>query len=108
MSNSRLDRRLAIGCYQAKQLLRSRASQWLSLYNALLLSALVLLFPQLLTGGRGGPHHVFLALMMFGISTGFVFGVGFVPHNRVLAVLLGPCVGWPLMIASIGWLALSL
>jgi predicted membrane protein len=35
-----------------------------------------------------------LTLIMWGMSAGFVHGVGFVPRNRVLRVLLGPVIAW--------------
>ena len=34
---------------------------------------------------------------MWGMSAGFVHGIGFVPRNNVLRVLLGPVIAWLLM-----------
>ena len=31
---------------------------------------------------------------MWGMSAGFVHGIGFVPRNNVLRVLLGPVAAW--------------
>jgi cyd operon protein YbgE len=66
-----------------------------SLVAALALMVLVTLLPRGLTAEDGSPiSHGVLALIMWGMSAGFVHGVGFVPRNRVLRVLLGPVVAW--------------
>jgi cyd operon protein YbgE len=68
----------------------------LSLLAALGLMLLVTLLPRGLTGADGSPlGHGVLTLVMWGMSAGFVHGVGFVPRNRILRVLLGPVVAWP-------------
>lgn len=67
----------------------------ITLAAALVLMFLVTLFPRPLTVEDGSPiSHGILALIMWGLSAGFVHGVGFVPHNRTLRVLLGPAVAW--------------
>ena len=69
-----------------------------SLLAALTLMLLVTLLPRGLTAEDGSAiSHGVLALIMWGMSAGFVHGVGFVPHNRILRVLLGPVVAWLLM-----------
>jgi predicted membrane protein len=56
---------------------------------------LVTLLPRGLTGADGSPlGHGVLTLVMWGLSAGFVHGVGFVPRNRILRALLGPLVAW--------------
>lgn len=70
----------------------------LSLTWAFGLMILVTVFPRGLTTADGNPiSHGALALIMWGISAGFVHGVGFVPHNSLLRVLLGPVIAWLLM-----------
>ena len=69
-----------------------------SLLAALTLMLLVTLLPRGLTTEDGSPiGHGMLTLIMWGLSAGFVHGVGFVPRNRILRVLLGPVVAWLLM-----------
>lgn len=66
-----------------------------SLLAALTLMLLVTLLPRGLTVDDGSPiGHGVLTLIMWGLSAGFVHGVGFVPRNRILRVLLGPVVAW--------------
>jgi len=66
-----------------------------SLLAALTLMLLVTLLPRGLTDADGSPiGHGVLALIMWGLSAGFVHGVGFIPENRVLRVLLGPLAAW--------------
>jgi predicted membrane protein len=67
----------------------------LSLATALALMALVTLLPRGLTTADGSPiNHGVLSLIMWGMSAGFVHGVGFVPRNPVLRVVLGPVTAW--------------
>jgi predicted membrane protein len=77
------------------RLLDSSWARALSLGSALALMILVTLFPRGLTVADGSPiSHGALMLIMWGMSAGFVHGVGFVPHHRVLRVLLGPVAAW--------------
>ena len=70
----------------------------ISLVAALALMTLVTLLPHGLATADGSPiSHGVLVLIMWGMSAGFVHGVGFVPRNRVLRMLLGPAVAWLLM-----------
>jgi len=69
-----------------------------SLVSALALMILVTVFPRGLTVADGSPiSHGALTLIMWGMSAGFVHGIGFVPRSKVLRVLLGPVVAWLLM-----------
>jgi predicted membrane protein len=69
-----------------------------SLVTAIALMLLVTLFPRALTTADGSPiGHGVLMLIMWGMSAGFVHGVGFVPRNRLLRLLLGAAAAWALM-----------
>ncbi len=73
-------------------------AQGISLFTALALMLLVTLLPRALATADGSPiNHGTLTLIMWGLSAGFVHGVGFVPRHRVLRILLGPVIGWLLM-----------
>ncbi|MBU1397224.1 MAG: cyd operon YbgE family protein [Gammaproteobacteria bacterium] len=76
-------------------LLDSGWARGISLLAALSLMLLVTLLPRGLTVDDGSPiSHGVLTLIMWGLSAGFVHGVGFVPRNRILRMLLGPLVAW--------------
>lgn len=63
-----------------------------------MMMVLITVFPHGLTAASGSPiSHGMLVLIMWGLSAGFVHGVGFVPHNPVLRGVLGPLIAWPLM-----------
>lgn len=80
------------------RVLDSGWARGVSLVLALALMILVTLFPRGLTVADGSPiSHGVLTLIMWGMSAGFVHGVGFVPRNNVLRVLLGPAIAWLLM-----------
>lgn len=75
--------------------LDSGCARGVSLLAALGLMLLVTLLPRGLTVEDGSPlGHGVLMLIMWGMSAGFVHGVGFVPRNRVLRILLGPLAAW--------------
>jgi len=66
-----------------------------SLGAAIAMMLLITLLPRGLTTADGSPiNHGVLMLIMWGMSAGFVHGVGFVPRNQVLRVLLGPVIAW--------------
>jgi predicted membrane protein len=66
-----------------------------SLGAAITLMLLITLLPRGLTSADGSAiSHGLLSLIMWGMSAGFVYGIGFVPRNRVLRVVLGPVVAW--------------
>lgn len=67
----------------------------ISLGCALALMLLVTLFPRGLTAADGAPAgHSLLMLIMWGLSAGFVHGVGFVPRTPGLRLALGPLAAW--------------
>lgn len=69
--------------------------QGITLGVAFVLMLLITVYPRALATPDGGPiSHSILMLIMWGLSAGFVYGVGFVPRNRVLRVALGPWVAW--------------
>jgi predicted membrane protein len=80
-----------------KRLPYGTAARLGSLLGALSVMMLVTLYPAALTrDGAALPHGV-LMLVMWGLSAGFVHGVGFVPHHPLLRLLLGPYAAWPLL-----------
>lgn len=77
-----------------------------SLVTAFALMLLVTLAPRALTAADGSPiGHGILTLIMWGMSAGFVHGVGFVPRHAVLRIALGPYVAWPLMALGLSFFA---
>ena len=78
----------------AAGLLYGGAARALSLVMALVISLSVLGWPKLVVSANGHVDHGWLTLLMWGMAAGFVHGVGFVPRNRWLRVLLGPVVAW--------------
>lgn len=69
-----------------------------SLVAALALMLLITLAPRALTAADGSPlGHGLLMLVMWGLSAGFVHGVGFVPRNPVPRFLFNAWTAWGLM-----------
>lgn len=75
----------------------------LSFLLAAALSVLILVYPKALASGIADVRHGLLSLLMWGVAAGFVHGVGYTPVRPILRVLLGPYVGWPLMLGGIAW-----
>jgi predicted membrane protein len=60
---------------------------------ALMLAALVTFYPPAVAS----LSHGLITLVIWGMSAGFVHGIGFDPDGRIWRVLLGPVVAWVLM-----------
>ncbi|MCA1925786.1 MAG: cyd operon YbgE family protein [Thiobacillus sp.] len=70
-------------------------AQGITLAVAFTLMLLITIYPRALATESGGPiSHGILMLIMWGLSAGFVYGVGFIPRSRLLRVALGPWVAW--------------
>jgi len=69
---------------------------------ALGMTGLVLVRPVLFAPG-GEVRHLPLLAIMWGLAAGYTHGVGFVPRNRVLKVLLGPGPAWVLLLGGLLW-----
>ncbi len=54
-----------------------------SLLAALSIMLVGTFYPPLLVGQVTGPDHLFLTLLLLGMSVGFVRGVGLVPAQKV-------------------------
>jgi predicted membrane protein len=81
-----------------KRIFDSGWTRGVSLVLALSLMLLITLLPRGLTTHDGSAiSHGLLTLIMWGMSAGFVHGVGFVPRNRLLRLLLGAAAAWALM-----------
>ncbi|MCF7202155.1 cyd operon YbgE family protein [Pseudomonas oligotrophica] len=80
----------------AERLAYRPAARALSLLLAAPLALLLLIHPAAMLDGQGGYSHPQLMLVMWGISAGFVHGVGFVPLFRPWRWLLGPLPAWAL------------
>jgi cyd operon protein YbgE len=66
-----------------------------TLAAAIALMLLITLMPRGLTTADGSAiSHGMLSLVMWGMSAGFVHGIGFVPRNRILRIVFSPLVAW--------------
>lgn len=79
----------------------------LSFILAVVLSVLILVWPHAVAVSLTEIRHGLLSLLMWGMAAGFVHGVGYVPVHRIWRVLLGPMLGWPIMIGGIVWVVLK-
>ena len=71
------------------------------LFTAAGLALAVTIYPRGLMQDGLAMNHGLLSVLMWGMSAGFVHGVGFDPSNRWLRILLGPVVAWSLLL--LGW-----
>lgn len=81
--------------------LDSSLARGMLLFAAAGLALAVTIYPRGLMQDGVALNHDLLSVLMWGMSAGFVHGVGFDPSNRWLRVLLGPVVAWPLLL--LGW-----
>lgn len=85
----------------------SGAARALSLLIAICISIGLLAWPHLVVRADGRVNYTGLILLMWGMAAGFVHGVGFLPRNHVLRIILGPIAAWslpPMVIISIQFL----
>lgn len=81
--------------------LYSGVARAVSLILALTICLAILGLPQLVVSADGSVDHGWLTILMWGMSAGFVHGVGFVPRNRILRIVLGPLVAWGVSLLAI-------
>lgn len=76
-----------------------------SLLAAGTLALVIMLYPVALSRSGAMPPHGLLALVMLGISAGFVHGVGFKPKAWLWRALFHPLLAWLLMAAGFALLS---
>jgi predicted membrane protein len=81
-------------------MMNSPAARHISLILALVLSALLFIFPQVVTE-NGKAQHSLLMLLLIGNIIGYIHGVGFKAYSKLYQLILSPLVGWPMMITGI-------
>jgi cyd operon protein YbgE len=72
----------------------------ISLLAASILALIIMLYPVALSQDGSAPSHGLLALIMLGISAGFIHGVGFTPKAVLWRWLFHPALAWLLMAAG--------
>ncbi|SEQ82663.1 cyd operon protein YbgE [Azotobacter beijerinckii] len=80
-----------------KRLLQRWPLRTLSLLLASPLALILLIHPSMIVDPEAGYSHSLLMLVMLGISSGFIHGVGFDPRGLVWRILFHPVGGWVLM-----------
>ena len=90
---------------EARPWLRHGASRALSLALAVPLALVLLIHPGAMLDAQGRYSHGLLTLVMWGICSGFIHGVGFDPHGRLWRGVFHPLGGWLLM--GLGYLILA-
>jgi len=81
-------------------------ARMISLVLSLILSALILLYPQIVIDDNNQANHKLLMLFLSGTMLGFIHGVGFHIKSSLGRYLLSPLISWPIMLGGI-WLSLS-
>jgi cyd operon protein YbgE len=72
-------------------------SCWVSLALAVTVSVLILAYPRMVATSISDLKQGLLSLLMWGVATGFVHGVGFVPRMTLWRIAFHPLLGWPVM-----------
>lgn len=79
-------------------------SRAISLLLAVPLALVLLIHPAAMLDDKAHYSHGLLMLVMWGISSGFIHGVGFIPYGRLWRNLFHPLGGWLLL--GLGYLTL--
>lgn len=72
-----------------------------SFFFASAVSLIILFMPQLVASSTEGINHGALSLCLWGVSAGFVYGIGYVPRLLIWRILLGPLVVFPAIIVGV-------
>lgn len=83
------------------KLLSSRWLRAISLLMAATIAAVVIVYPRLIAHDASEVPHGFLAILLMGMSGAWVHGFGFVPEHRVLRIIFGPLVAWPVVLVGL-------
>lgn len=81
-------------------------SVWARLFSfamSLGLTAAILFMPQEVALADHELKTGLLFLVMFGICSGFVHGLGYVPETRIFRWLFSPYIAWPVIIGFALW-----
>ena len=65
-----------------------RTSSWPLLIIAIAIMLLLVAYPPVVIGTQGRVQYVPLLLILWSMSAGFVRGIGFIPHQVLLRLLL--------------------
>lgn len=84
------------------RLLTNRWSRVLSLALATPITLVFLIHPAAMLNPDGSYNHSLLMLVMLGISSGYIHGVGFDPRSKVWQYIFHPILGWVLMLLGYG------
>jgi len=80
-----------------KRLLQRLPLRILSLLLASPLALILLIHPAMIVDPEAGYSHSLLMLVMLGISSGFIHGIGFDPRGLAWRILFHPVGGWVMM-----------
>lgn len=78
----------------------ARLLRALTFATALLFAALIVLYPRAIATDMSTVPHGWLVVLLLGMSSGWVYGLGFVPERRVLRCLFHPAAAWLLMLVG--------
>lgn len=76
------------------------AARFASFSAALVVLALVVVYPRLIASEMRDVPHGWLVLTMLGMSFLFVYGIGFSPRNRILKYVMHPITGWTALVVG--------
>ena len=79
----------------------------ISFLLALTVAGTIIVYPRLISTDMHSVPHGWLVGLMFGMSFCFIYGVGFVPNNRILKLIFSPLIAWPLLFVCGGAILLQ-
>lgn len=65
---------------------------------AIAFAALIVIYPRAIADDMTSVPHGALVGLLIGMSCAWVWGLGFVPQNRLLRLFFSPIVAWALML----------
>jgi predicted membrane protein len=75
-----------------------RFARLISLIAASILALMILIYPLVLSRNGMAASHGILSLIMLGVSSGFIHGVGYTPESTLWRQIFHPLLAWGLML----------
>ncbi|MBQ8829378.1 MAG: cyd operon YbgE family protein [Burkholderiaceae bacterium] len=70
----------------------------LSFFLGLVIMCSVVAYPRFIAEDMQSVPHGWLVVLLLGMSSCFVYGVGFRPNNSILQLFFSPICGWSLVL----------
>lgn len=66
----------------------------------LLITITVIFYPRAIATDMYSVPHFWLVILLTGMSSCYIYGLGFTPQNPILKMIFSPIISWPFIVIS--------